>query len=144
MISVLLVDIHKQKASQIFNISVDEVTPEQRRVGKTANFQEMYGTPIYFKCISDLINVMIHNNPDNLTEYDFAEMEKRIVIDWRNEIMKKAIIKKDQYRGGQDTSSRKVSCPYCEQAQYVTVTFEQEKEHTCKSCGNLFLIRLEV
>ena len=58
--------------------------------------------------------------------------------------MKTTILKKQQYRGGQDTASRKVSCPYCKQAQDITVTFESTKEYICKSCGNPFVVVLEV
>lgn len=58
--------------------------------------------------------------------------------------MKKTILKKQQYRGGRDTTSRKVLCPYCKQAQDIVVTFENIKESTCKSCGNLFVVVLEI
>lgn len=37
------VDVHSVTASKIFRIPVGEVTPEQRRVAKTANFGIMYG-----------------------------------------------------------------------------------------------------
>ncbi len=36
-------DIHAATASKIFGISLDEVTPDQRRVAKTVNFGIMYG-----------------------------------------------------------------------------------------------------
>ena len=36
-------DIHSATAEKIFGISHDEVTPEQRRIAKTANFGIMYG-----------------------------------------------------------------------------------------------------
>ncbi len=36
-------DIHAATASKIFGVRVEEVTPEQRRVAKTANFGIMYG-----------------------------------------------------------------------------------------------------
>lgn len=37
------IDVHSVTASKIFRIPVGEVTPEQRRVAKTANFGIMYG-----------------------------------------------------------------------------------------------------
>lgn len=35
-------DYHVQRASKHFNIPEDEVTPEQRRVGKSLNFYDIY------------------------------------------------------------------------------------------------------
>ena len=60
------------------------------------------------------------------------------------EIMKKATIKKDQYRGGKDSITKKVNCPYCNQSQTVVGKFESEREHICTSCGNPFKVILEV
>ena len=37
------VDVHSATAAKIFGVQIDEVTPEQRRVAKTANFGIMYG-----------------------------------------------------------------------------------------------------
>ena len=37
------VDVHSATASKIFGVTHDEVTPEQRRIAKTANFGIMYG-----------------------------------------------------------------------------------------------------
>lgn len=37
------VDVHKATAAKIFGIPVGEVTPDQRRIAKTANFGIMYG-----------------------------------------------------------------------------------------------------
>ena len=37
------IDVHTATASKIFNVPVEDVTPEQRRVAKTANFGIMYG-----------------------------------------------------------------------------------------------------
>ncbi len=36
-------DIHKLTASQLYEVALDEVTPEQRRTGKTINFGIIYG-----------------------------------------------------------------------------------------------------
>ena len=36
-------DVHKSMAAKIFSTSLDAVTPEQRRMAKTANFGIMYG-----------------------------------------------------------------------------------------------------
>lgn len=36
-------DIHAMTASKIFGVPIDEVTPQQRRIAKTANFGIMYG-----------------------------------------------------------------------------------------------------
>ncbi len=40
-------DIHRQTASLIFGVGEGEVTPEQRRVGKTINFGVIYGQTAY-------------------------------------------------------------------------------------------------
>lgn len=37
------IDVHAATASKIFSVPVEEVTPDQRRVAKTANFGIMYG-----------------------------------------------------------------------------------------------------
>lgn len=37
------VDIHRRTASQLFDIAPEEVTPEQRNIGKTVNFATIYG-----------------------------------------------------------------------------------------------------
>ena len=37
------VDVHSATASKIFGVPVEEVTPDQRRIAKTANFGIMYG-----------------------------------------------------------------------------------------------------
>ncbi len=36
-------DVHKRTAAALFSVTVDEVTPEQRRIGKTVNFATIYG-----------------------------------------------------------------------------------------------------
>lgn len=37
------VDVHRRTASQLFDVAPDEVTPEQRNIGKTVNFATIYG-----------------------------------------------------------------------------------------------------
>ena len=37
------IDLHRQTAGRIFDVHPDEVTPEQRNVGKTVNFATIYG-----------------------------------------------------------------------------------------------------
>lgn len=37
------VDVHRQTASQLFDVPPDEVTPAQRDIGKTVNFATIYG-----------------------------------------------------------------------------------------------------
>ena len=37
------IDLHRQTAGRIFEVHPDEVTPEQRNVGKTVNFATIYG-----------------------------------------------------------------------------------------------------
>ena len=37
------VDVHRRTAAQIFDVAADQVTPEQRNVGKTVNFATIYG-----------------------------------------------------------------------------------------------------
>ncbi|BCG50027.1 hypothetical protein [Ralstonia phage RP13] len=39
------VDIHKNKASEIFNVPVDQVTDAQRKYAKTINYVELYTQP---------------------------------------------------------------------------------------------------
>ena len=39
-------DIHRQTAALIFGVPEDQVTPEQRRVGKTINFGVVYGMSV--------------------------------------------------------------------------------------------------
>jgi len=36
-------DVHKEKASKVFDVPVAEVTPAQRKLCKTINFLSMYG-----------------------------------------------------------------------------------------------------
>lgn len=36
-------DVHRRTASRIFEVAEDEVTPEQRNIGKTVNFATIYG-----------------------------------------------------------------------------------------------------
>lgn len=38
-----MTDLHRKKAAEIFGIPEDQVTPEQRRFGKLANYHAMYG-----------------------------------------------------------------------------------------------------
>jgi DNA polymerase-1 len=40
-------DIHARTAAEVFDIPLDEVTPAQRRVAKTANFAVIYGVSAY-------------------------------------------------------------------------------------------------
>lgn len=40
-------DVHQSTASKIFNIPIDFVSPEQRRMAKTANFGIIYGISIF-------------------------------------------------------------------------------------------------
>jgi DNA polymerase-1 len=37
------IDLHRQTASRIFDVGPDDVTPDQRNVGKTVNFATIYG-----------------------------------------------------------------------------------------------------
>jgi DNA polymerase-1 len=40
-------DIHKRTASEVFGVSIDQVTKEQRDVAKTTNFSIIYGVSAY-------------------------------------------------------------------------------------------------
>ncbi len=40
-------DIHRRTAAEVFGVALDEVTSEQRRVAKTANFAVIYGVSAY-------------------------------------------------------------------------------------------------
>src|SRR5690606_19469207 len=37
------VDVHARTASELFDCAIEDVTPQQRRVGKTVNFATIYG-----------------------------------------------------------------------------------------------------
>lgn len=37
------VDIHKNRAAELFDVHPDDVTPEQRRFAKSSNYLELYG-----------------------------------------------------------------------------------------------------
>ncbi len=40
-------DIHRRTASEVYGVDLDDVTPDQRRVAKTANFAVIYGVTAY-------------------------------------------------------------------------------------------------
>ena len=40
-------DIHAEKAAELFSVSLDKVTPEQRRIAKTINYGVLYGMSSY-------------------------------------------------------------------------------------------------
>ncbi len=42
-------DPHTVRAAKMFGVSVEDVTPEQRRKGKAANYIKMYSSPISLK-----------------------------------------------------------------------------------------------
>lgn len=62
-------DEHTKRAAAIFGIKPEDVTPEQRKAGKSLNFGEMYGKfpPQGFKEAQEKL------------ETDFAETEKRVM-----------------------------------------------------------------
>lgn len=48
-------DLHATKAAEIFNVPVDQVTPEQRRAGKVENFYKLY-SPSLSSATSEAFN----------------------------------------------------------------------------------------
>ncbi len=49
------VDVHSRTASEIFNVDIDKVTPEMRRVAKTVNFSVIYGVSPFG--LSETLNI---------------------------------------------------------------------------------------
>ncbi len=49
------IDVHSRTASEIFNVDIDKVTPEMRRVAKTVNFSVIYGVSPFG--LSETLNI---------------------------------------------------------------------------------------
>lgn len=80
-------DVHKYTASLIFNKSVDEVTPSERRIAKTINFGIMYGMSA-FRLAGDL-GVSRSEAQNFITRYFERYKEVRRFIDETNESARK-------------------------------------------------------
>jgi DNA polymerase I-like protein with 3'-5' exonuclease and polymerase domains len=78
-------DIHALTASKIFKVKVEDVTKEQRTVGKTMNFATLYGQGA--RALSRQLGVDFATAKDYITEY-FAQFPK--VRDWMAKILDKA------------------------------------------------------
>lgn len=50
-------DIHARTAAEVFGVSLNKVTPEQRRAAKTANFAVIYGVTAYGLSMQSELNV---------------------------------------------------------------------------------------
>lgn len=60
-------DIHLTTAARIFNIPENEVTPEQRRIGKTINFGVMYGLSPFG--LARQLNIDVHSAAEYIKFY---------------------------------------------------------------------------
>ncbi len=79
------VDIHAVTAAKIFKIPVEEVSKEQRSVGKTMNFATLYGQGP--RALSKQLGVDFQTARDYISEY-FDEFPK--VREWMQETLHKA------------------------------------------------------
>jgi len=78
-------DIHQLTASQIFNVSLERVTPEMRRLGKTLNFGVVYGMgPRAFSETSELS----FSDAQNFIEEYFHDFPA--VRDWQQKVKAEA------------------------------------------------------
>ncbi|MFQ5607562.1 MAG: DNA polymerase I, partial [Candidatus Zixiibacteriota bacterium] len=50
-------DIHRRTAAEVFGVALDDVTPDQRRLAKTANFAVIYGVSAYGLSQQSAMNV---------------------------------------------------------------------------------------
>lgn len=84
------IDIHTATASKIFNVPVEEVTKEQRGVGKTMNFATLYGQGAH--ALSQQLGVDYATAKQYIDEY-FSEFPK--VRAWMSQILEQGY--KDGY-----------------------------------------------
>ena len=79
------IDIHAVTASKIFKVPVDQITKEQRAVGKTMNFATLYGQGPH--ALSRQLGVDYHVARDYIDEY-FAQFPK--VKAWMKQVLDEA------------------------------------------------------
>ncbi|MDO8498208.1 MAG: DNA polymerase I [bacterium] len=79
------IDIHAATASMIFKVPVEEITKEQRRIGKTMNFATLYGQGAH--ALSRQLGVEYHIARDYIEEY-FAQFPK--VKSWMHQTLEEA------------------------------------------------------
>lgn len=79
------VDVHTAAAAKIFNIPLDQITKEQRMVGKTVNFATLYGQGAH--ALSKQLGVEYKVAQAYIEEY-FAQFPK--VKKWKEEVLQKA------------------------------------------------------
>lgn len=78
-------DLHAEKAAQLFGIKPEDVTPEQRNIGKRTNFLELYSAKNVtvgeaHLCLNTAIQA---KNAKKMMRkfrkgFDFAEIEQRL------------------------------------------------------------------
>ncbi len=79
------IDIHTATASKIFKVSLDEVTKQQRMVGKTVNFATLYGQGPH--ALSEQLGVDFNTAKTYIEEY-FAQFPK--VKAWKAHVLAEA------------------------------------------------------
>ncbi|KKR80527.1 MAG: polymerase I protein [Candidatus Daviesbacteria bacterium GW2011_GWA1_41_61] len=84
------IDIHAATASMIFKVPVEEITKEQRRIGKTMNFATLYGQGPH--ALSRQLDVDYQTAREYIAEY-FEQFPK--VRDWMINLLEQAV--KDGY-----------------------------------------------
>lgn len=78
-------DVHQRTASEIFDVSISDVTPEQRRIAKTINFGLIYGMGVYK--LSNTLGI----SRDQATLYLNKYHEKYIgIFNWQKKLLEQA------------------------------------------------------
>ncbi len=102
-------DIHRATASGIFDIDEDEVTDDQRRVGKVVNFGILYGQTAYG--LAKQLDISVENAKNYIDKY-FKKYEKvaqyleRVKEDAQSRGFVETIIGRRRYIGGLTSNNR--------------------------------------